>query len=122
MSKVKITSSIVNVENNYFYEVFGILNKKENKITYFETDELKTKVTYSYNTNTLIRENKNLYMKYTFNKNKETKGLLEIKDIKRTLEVTIKTKNIERKNNDLKIDFLVEEEEFSYKVEVKENE
>lgn len=112
MSKIKLKAILNTPENKIEYEVEGVL--KDNKLIYNEKDKLNTLVTYDYVMNCLERENAELHMTYLFKENIITKGLLEIKDLNKTVEVLLKTKSINQEKFNLEISFLVENKPFTY--------
>lgn len=118
MSKVKLTTFLHTSDNDLKYSIIGNINDK--KITYTEQDELKTKVIYDYENNVLVRENKELYMKYIFNINEQTNGILKIKDLNKILSVIIVTNRIETDNYNLEVSFQVENNNFLYKLDIEE--
>lgn len=118
MPKVKLKAILKNAVDETIYNVFGTINKEKNTITYFEEDELKTKVMFNYNENKLIRENKEMVMTYSFINKKRTNGTIEIKELNQTVNLQILTKELNIKNYDLEVKYKVEEDSFLYKVEV----
>ena len=121
MPKISIKVRLKSEEEDLKYELVGSLNKEKEILTYFEPTDEKTKVKYFYKESKLIRRNKALDMTYIFNLNKETEGIINVKDLNRTLSVKIKTKDLVIKEHDIKLKFLVENQEFIYNIEVKEN-
>ena len=120
MPKISINVRLKSDEDDLEYELVGSLNKEKGILTYFEPTDEKTKVEYFYKESKLIRSNKALDMTYIFNLNKETEGIINVKDLNRTLSVKIKTKDLVIKEHDIKLKFLVENHEFIYNIEVKE--
>ncbi len=114
MSKIKIRVSIQNEEETKSEETTAIY--QENTFKYQE--EGKTKVILNLDEKTLLRENKELKMKYIFQEKKETDGIIETKELGKRIRVKIKTEKIERKENDIKITFRVENKPFLYHIEV----
>lgn len=112
--RVKVTTISNGQENNY--EINALL--KKDKIIYNEPDPKKTKVIFDYANNLLIRKNKDLEMVYEFDLEKETIGSIEVKSLKRYLNLNIATQKYEVLENNLDLIFLVEEEEIGYKLEV----
>ena len=111
--KKKIQISIKNEENENIIETIAIV--EEDTIKYLE--EEKTTVIFYKKQNRLIRENDDLRMEYTFDKRKETPGKIHIKEYNKDLEVMIKTKRLEQKE-ELEIEFEVENNQFLYKIKV----
>lgn len=112
--RVKVTTVSNGQENNY--EINALL--KKDKIIYNEPDPKKTKVIFDYANNLLIRKNKDLEMVYKFDLAKETIGSIEVKSIKRYLNLNIATQKYDVLENNLDLIFLVENEEIRYKLEV----
>lgn len=113
MPKIKINVTIKNKEDNQKYDVTSIF--QEDILKYKEKNS--TKVIFDYKKNILVRENNELRMEYYFDSGKKTKGLIEIKELNKKIEVEIETKKIERKNNDIEILFRIENDDFLYKIE-----
>lgn len=109
MSKIKIKVQIKNSNTNNEYETDAIL--QDEIIKYKEEDN--TKVVFNYKENKLTRENNELKMIYSFNDNK---GVITVKELEREIKVEIDTKKIERKDNNIKIIFEIEDE-FIYRIE-----
>lgn len=114
MSKVRIKVEIKNSEENNLREVDAIIS--DSKLKYKE--EENTTVVFSYLDKTLVRENNELRMDYTFDLNKETIGRIYIKELNKKLEIKIKTTKLKIENNDIEVSFIVEDNKFNYKVEV----
>ena len=114
MPKIKIKVSITNEEKENIEEVNAIY---QDNIFKYQEDQ-KTKVILDLDKQILLRENKELKMKYIFQENKETDGIIESKELSKRIKVKIKTKKIERKENDIKITFQVEDQSFLYHIEV----
>lgn len=118
MSKVMIHTILKTQEKTYEYTVPAILNEEDNTVVYKESDEQQTLTKYNYKTRELIRENDSIKMHYPFNKAKNSRGTILVKELGRTFDLIIKTNKILRCENNIEIDFLVEEQEFNYKIEV----
>ena len=114
MPKMKILVTIVNEEENISYETTSIL--QDNVLKYKENNN--TMVFYDYEKNSLVRENAELRMDYSFDVSRKTEGSIEIKELGRKMSIPIETKKLERKNNDIEIKYQVEGMEFLYKIEV----
>ena len=121
MPKISIKVRLKSEEEDLKYELVGNLNKEKEILTYFEPTDEKTKVEYFYKESKLIRSNKALDMTYIFNLNKETEGIIYVKDLNKKLSVKIKTKELVVKENNVRLKFLVENQEFIYNIEAKEN-
>ena len=114
MSQIKVNITITNQENTSSYISNAI--KIDNIIKYQEEDN--TIVVFDINNNKLSRENKDLKMEYYFDRYKATKGLLEIKDLNRNIELDIITNNIIKDDNNIEINFQIDNNNFKYKLEV----
>ena len=79
-----------------------------NKINYIYND---TEVFYNILENILIRDDKEKYLEYDFNKNK---GIIYIKDIKKELIVDIEVINLINKDNYIEIEYKLENQNFKY--------
>lgn len=119
MSKINIHTVLKTQEKTYEYEVPAIYREDDGIIIYKEQDEQRTTTTFNYRTKELIRENDSLKMHYIFNKEKNARGTILVKELDRTLDLIIKTRKILRCGQNIEIDFLVEEQPFNYKIEVK---
>lgn len=119
MSKVNIHTVLKTQEKLYEYDVPAIFREDEQIILYKEKDEQRTTASFNYRTKELIRENDSLRMHYPFNKEKNARGTILVKELGRTFDLIIKTRKILRSGNNIEIDFLVEEQPFNYKIEVK---
>lgn len=114
--KKKAHITIISNNEKLTYEVESIVN--DNAIIYMEDDSKKTKVKFDYNKNELIRENKELFMQYNFEKNKMTIGKLVVQGIENGVSLRIMTKDILRYNDNVQIKFTVENEPMEYIIEV----
>lgn len=119
MSKVNIHTILKTQEKTYDYEVPAIFREDEKIILYKEQDEQRTTTSFNYKTKELIRENDSLKMHYIFNKNKNSRGIIFVKEFGRSFDLIIKTTKILRCENNIEIEFLVEGQPFNYKIEVK---
>lgn len=118
MPKVRAKITLVSKDHNNTYETVALLGKE--KIIYHEPDTKKTKVTFDYANNKLIRNNEDLTMEYEFNLLEKTLGSIEIKSLKNYLNLNIITKEYIRNGRNITLTFLVENEEINYKIEVEE--
>lgn len=113
MSKIKIRILIENGKEKRRWETTAIY---QDKILKYQEED-KTKVILNLKDYSLTRENNEMKMSYLFQKNKETIGTIKIKEYYRSLDIKIKTIKLERKNNNIEIKYIVENEEFLYKIE-----
>jgi hypothetical protein len=113
MSKIKILTHIKNPEGVIEKKVDAIL--QDNVLKYKEDDATTT--VFSYEKKTLVRDNNELRMEYDFNEEK-THGEIKIKDLNKKIIVEIETTKMKIDNYNIEIDFKIEENKFTYKVEV----
>ena len=119
MSKINIHTILKTLEKTYEYNVPAIFREEDGIIIYKEQDDQNTTASFNYRTKELIRENDSLKMNYKFNKEKNARGTIFVKELGRTFDLIIKTNKILRCGQDIEIDFLVEDQPFNYKIEVK---
>ena len=113
-TKVKITTKSNNITDTY--EIKALL--KDNKLMYYEPN--KTKVIFDYENHILTRNNKEISMEYKFDLENKTIGYIEVKELGKSLNLNIKTKQFLSDNKNIDLVFFVEEEEICYKLEVLE--
>lgn len=113
MPIIKIKTVIDNKEIKKEEETKGII--LDDILKYQEED--KTKVSFNYKKNELIRENNKIKMKYIFSKNKETKGKIYIKDIKKYIDIPIETKKITKNKYSIYIEYKIENNNYYYRIE-----
>ena len=119
MPKVNAKITLHNAEDNFEYVVPAIYHEDEKVIIYNEHDDQKTLVKFNYITKELIRENDSLLMHYTFNKEKNSEGTIYVKGMEKNLNVTIKTTKLVRwEDNNIEIEYQIENDKFNYKIEV----
>lgn len=110
MYKIKaiITTNDQKIKENVIGSfINGIISYQENS---------KTDVYLDINKNELIRENEQMLMKYIFDENRRSKGLINIKDINKELEVDIETLKLNKKDNYYYIEYKIEEDKFIYEL------
>lgn len=116
MDKVKI-NAIIKTEEEKIKEkttgsiISGVISYKENSNTYVYLD---------LNKDELIRENEQMLMKYSFDKNRRTKGFVTIKDMNKNLELDIQTMKLEKKEHQYYVEYKIEENKFIYEIEYME--
>mgnify|MGYP006870760728 CR=1 FL=1 len=113
MPKININVSISNNEIKDSYKLVSIIS--DNIIKYKEKDN--TKVLYNLDKNTLIRENDTLRMEYFFDNLKNTIGTIYLKDLKRTINIDIETTKLEKINNNIDIEYKIDNDIFRYRIE-----
>ena len=109
--KVKIQVTIKNKEQQINEEYSAIYIENEKIIKYLEKDN--TKVEFHYEKQTLRRENDELKMLYDF---KNKKGNIYIKNLKSSLDIEIKNIKIKEKENEIRIQYEIEQDLFSYSI------
>ena len=115
MPKINIQITVNNEEENHTYETTAIL--QDEVLKYIENNN--TTVLYNYKNNSLVRKNEELRMDYLFDVNRKTEGTIEIKEIGKSIVLPIKTKKLERKNNNIEVEFEIDQKNFLYKIEEK---
>lgn len=110
MPKLNIKITVINDEEKQSFITNAII--QDEVLKYKERDN--TTVIYDYKNNSLFRENNELRMEYSFNSGK---GNILIKELNKELNVDIKIKKLERKNNDIEIEYIMENTNFLYKIE-----
>ena len=104
--KKKANISLISDNDNINISIdIEIIN---NKINYIYND---TEVFYNILENILIRDDKEKYLEYDFNKNK---GIIYIKDIKKELVIDIEVINLINKDNYIEIEYKLENQKFKY--------
>jgi hypothetical protein len=114
MPKLDVLIRVENADTKDEYKTTAIL---ADDIIKYKSNNNTTEV-FDYNNYKLIRENDELRMEYEFVLNNITRGNLFIKELNRSLVVDIKTNKIERNNNDIKIEFVAEDNNIKYQIEV----
>lgn len=96
-------------------------DKEKNEIDYIELDVPNANVKFNFNNNTLIRTYNGFRLLYKFDETKITTGeisvLLENKETK--FDINIRTTEIRRKNQNIIINYEIEEEKYEFSLEVK---
>ena len=80
MSKVNIHTILKTQEKTYEYSIPAIFKEDEEIIIYKEQDDQRTTTSFNYKTKELIRENDSLKMNYKFNKDKNSRGTIFVKE------------------------------------------
>lgn len=112
--KVRITT--ISNDHEVRYDTKAIIH--DNSIVYIEKDDKKTKTYFNYDKNQLIRENKELSLKYNFDENNPTTGQLLVYELQKYVTLKIVTKKLVRCDHNIEIKFMVENEPIEYKIEV----
>ena len=109
MPKIKIKAEIINNSDKQTIETDAIL--QNDILKYLENDN--TKVVLNLEDKTLIRENDKIKMYYSFSNNK---GLIEIKEFNKIVDLDIKVKEVKRNGNNIRVNYEIEKDEFTYQV------
>ena len=109
----KAKVSVINNDENIICTT--VCKKSNDMIMYIEIDKLRTRTTYNYEKNVLRRLNDKYKIEYIFDKNKITEGIIETKEHK--VIVKIETKKMKIENDNIEIEFKVEGQAITYKVE-----
>ncbi len=113
MPKIDLSITIENQNNKNHLQTKAIII--EDEIIYKEKDDTLTH--FNYEKNSLVRENKDLIMNYTFIENQKTEGTIKVKEFNKKIKVFIETKEIKKENHDIEIEFIVEDNHFIYRIE-----
>jgi len=113
MPKKKIKVLLQNNEEDLKLEVNAIF--MDNVLIYNESTT--TKVKFYYNDNVLLRENNEIKMTYKFIKNSKSEGIIFLKDLQKTIVVDLYTTKIEKRANNITVNFLIENNKFLYRIE-----
>lgn len=105
---MKKKANISLISDNDNINIFTDIEIINNKINYIYND---TNVFYNILENILIRDDKEKYLEYNFNKNK---GIIYIKDIEKELVVDIEVINLINKDNYIEIEYKLENQSFKY--------
>ena len=113
MPKITIKVSIKSTDSNEKYKTTAIL--QDGILKYLENKNTTAK--FAYQDNILIRENSEFRMEYLFIENKTTTGTFLLKENNQKLEIPIKTIELIKSNNNIKIKFEIERNQFLYEIE-----
>ena len=99
-----------------------IINYDEEKqyLYYVENDPEKTVNIYDYKKNTLKRDNSKIYLELNFINKKITNNKLQLKDLNNYLDIDIFTESIEVIDKNITIKYLLNNENYLYKLEIME--
>ncbi|MDO4963585.1 MAG: DUF1934 family protein [bacterium] len=117
MAKIKLKSTIISNNDKNTIETLGI--KSKNKITYKENNIFVTILIYN-NKIKMKRYCDEYKIEFLFELNKKTKSLYTLNSILKTFNLNTYTKKIDINNNLIKIDYLIEDDEFSYVLEMED--
>lgn len=112
MNKKSKISLITNKEK-LTYEVN--IEIKNDKLNYKENNDELTNVLYDKTSRILIRDNKEIYMEYDFNMNKAS---IYIKDLKKEINLELRTKNIIESDKLIDIEYLLDNEVYRYIIDM----
>lgn len=111
MKKVAIFLEI----NDYKLEKNGIFNN--NILSLNDEDAQKTEIIYDWNNDQLIRDNDEITIKFNFN---ESKVFYTLKSINSSMQQEIEVLSFQKENNNIKIVYKLEQEQFSFTLSYKE--
>ncbi len=114
MPKLDVLIKVKSKDSNIEYKTTAIMT--DGVIKYKSNDN--TKEIFDYNNYKLIRENDEMRMDYLFDEKQTTTGIVFVKELNQSVGVNIKTNKIERNNNDIEIEFEVENNTIKYHIEV----
>ena len=99
-----------------------IINYDEEKqyLYYVENDPEKTVNIYDYKKSTLKRDNSKIYLELNFINKKITNNKLQLKDLNNYLDIDIFTESIEVIDKNITIKYLLNNENYLYKLEIME--
>lgn len=101
-------------EKEHFIEKV-IIEEKNNKINYKE--QINTNVLFDKNNLILIRENNEIYMELSF---KEKNALIFIKDLRKNIEMKLKSVKTNITEKEITISYVLEGENYLYKIEMED--
>ena len=101
-------------EQEKFVEKITI-EEKNNKINYKE--QINTNVLFDKNNLILIRENNEIYMELSF---KEKNALIFIKDLRKNIEMKLKSVKTNITEKEITISYVLEDENYLYKIEMED--
>ena len=107
MKKTKFNIILITNQEKEEYNLLGEYDTEKEIITYKESKELLTDVTIDLKNKTLIRENKDYYLKYKFLKNEETENEIKLKELNQSIILNIKTNKFKKENNKLEIEYII---------------
>lgn len=101
-------------EKEHFIEKV-IIEEKNNKINYKE--QINTNVLFDKNNLILIRENNEIYMELSF---KEKNAFIFIKDLRKNIEMKLKSVKTNITEKEITISYVLEDENYLYKIEMED--
>ena len=114
MPKFKIKATIENKDEKKITEAIAIY---QDDVIKYKDDDNST-VIYNYKKRKLTRDNEKIKIEYLFNLENETTGLILIKELNKTISLSIITKEIVENNNNIEIEFKLDNDLFKYRIEV----
>lgn len=113
MEKYNVT--IKNVDTTDKYKVSVDNNLEQKTLKYTEKDGTIT--SFDYENNILRRDNNEMIIEFVFDKDKVTKGKMSVKELQGELEMDILTKELDVKEDKIKIVYVVNGLTFEYALE-----
>lgn len=114
MPKINIRASIESDEKSTFTTSAQL--KESPKIIYYKENDTIT--SFNYDKKILKRENNDFYMELSFEEDKTTIGHLLVKELNQNVKVEINTSKLVIDNNNILIEYKIEENNFKYNIEV----
>lgn len=107
MEKRKVKITIISEESKQEYTTIGSYDKEKEILTYQEKQDIVTDVEVNIKEKMLIRDNKDLNMKYLFALNKETTNKIYLKELDKNLDIKIKTTKYNYDNKKIEIEYIL---------------
>jgi len=107
MEKRKVKVTIISEETKQEYTTIGNYDEEKEILTYQEKQDIVTDVVLYLKENILIRNNKDLNMKYLFLLNKETTNTIYLKELDKNIDIKIKITKYNYDNNNLEIEYIL---------------
>ena len=111
MPKIKIKSTLISNSNKHEWNVMAILT--EDQLTYKE--DSNTLITFNYKNHELTRKTSEMTMNFNFIK----KNLfIEVNSLNKTMTIPLILEKIKIEQPNLLVTYFIEEEKYTYKIEV----
>ena len=113
----KISVKLLSDEEKITYDITGDLSEDNNELYYEEEDMFKTAVIYNFLTNTLKRDNREMYLEYNF---AEEVGKVLIKDLDQEMCLDLQVEKITKTKNTITIKYKINGINYKYSIRIKE--
>ena len=110
----------INSEDKNEFSIKVVDNYNEKNLYYVEKDDLRTVNIYDYKNNIIKKDNDDIYLELKFDINKPTKNKLVLKRENKEFILDIETKEIIQDQNSIKINYSLNDQDYLYKIEKKE--